>query len=35
MGFLGVYAGPFVRSSYNADAVYRHLRPRWVDARRR
>jgi len=23
LGFLGVYAGPFVRSSYNADEVYR------------
>jgi lipoic acid synthetase len=30
LGFLAVYAGPFVRSSYNADAVYRH-----VEARRR
>jgi len=26
MGFLGVYAGPFVRSSYNADAVYAMIR---------
>jgi lipoic acid synthetase len=26
MGFLGVYAGPFVRSSYNADALYDALR---------
>ena len=26
LGFLGVYAGPFVRSSYNADAVYGHVR---------
>ena len=26
MGFLGVYAGPFVRSSYNADAVYATIR---------
>jgi len=26
MGFLGVYAGPFVRSSYNADRVYRLVR---------
>ncbi len=26
MGFLGVYAGPFVRSSYNADAVYAAIR---------
>ena len=25
LGFLGVYAGPFVRSSYNADGVYRHV----------
>ncbi len=25
MGFLGVYAGPFVRSSYNADSVYKHV----------
>ena len=25
MGFLGVYAGPFVRSSYNADSVYAHV----------
>ncbi len=30
LGFLGVFAGPFVRSSYNADAVYAE-----VDARRR
>ena len=28
MGFLGVYAGPFVRSSYNADSVYRHVAER-------
>jgi lipoic acid synthetase len=28
LGFLGVYAGPFVRSSYNADAVYRHVAAR-------
>jgi lipoic acid synthetase len=28
MGFLGVYAGPFVRSSYNADAVYAHVAAR-------
>jgi lipoic acid synthetase len=26
MGFLGVYAGPFVRSSYNAGAVYAAIR---------
>lgn len=26
MGFLGVYAGPFVRSSYNADALYAMIR---------
>jgi len=26
MGFLGVYAGPFVRSSYNAGRVYDHVR---------
>jgi lipoic acid synthetase len=26
LGFLGVYAGPFVRSSYNAGAVYDALR---------
>jgi len=26
MGFLGVYAGPFVRSSYNAGAVYEAIR---------
>ncbi len=26
MGFAGVYAGPFVRSSYNADALYRLIR---------
>jgi len=25
LGFLGVYAGPFVRSSYNADNVYAHV----------
>jgi len=25
VGFLGVYAGPFVRSSYNADSVYEHV----------
>ena len=25
LGFLGVYAGPFVRSSYNADTVYEHV----------
>ncbi|MEE8103952.1 MAG: lipoyl synthase [Planctomycetota bacterium] len=25
IGFLGVYAGPFVRSSYNADSVYKHV----------
>jgi lipoic acid synthetase len=25
MGFLAVYAGPFVRSSYNADSVYKHV----------
>ena len=25
MGFGGVYAGPFVRSSYNADSVYRQI----------
>ncbi len=28
LGFLGVYAGPFVRSSYNADAVYDLVRKR-------
>jgi len=28
MGFLGVYAGPFVRSSYNAGAVYEALAKR-------
>lgn len=26
LGFLAVYAGPFVRSSYNADAVYEYVR---------
>jgi len=28
LGFLGVYAGPLVRSSYNADAVYTHVASR-------
>ena len=28
LGFLGVYAGPFVRSSYNADSVYAEVRAR-------
>ena len=28
MGFLAVYAGPFVRSSYNADSVYAEVRGR-------
>ena len=28
MGFLGVYAGPFVRSSYNAAEVYEHVAAR-------
>ena len=28
LGFLGVHAGPFVRSSYNADAVYRRVAER-------
>jgi len=31
LGFLGVYAGPFVRSSYNADAVYAHVAARRDD----
>ena len=28
LGFLGVYAGPFVRSSYNAGRVYAHVAAR-------
>jgi lipoic acid synthetase len=28
LGFLGVYAGPFVRSSYNADTVYAEVKKR-------
>jgi lipoic acid synthetase len=28
LGFLGVYAGPFVRSSYNAGKVYAHVAAR-------
>ena len=28
LGFLGVHAGPFVRSSYNADSVYAHVAER-------
>jgi len=28
LGFLGVYAGPFVRSSYNADSVHAEVRAR-------
>jgi len=31
LGFAGVYAGPFVRSSYNADAIYRHVRAHRAD----
>jgi lipoic acid synthetase len=31
LGFVGVYAGPFVRSSYNADAVYQHVQARRAD----
>ena len=31
LGFLGVYAGPFVRSSYNADSVYRHVHANRAD----